>query len=300
KRAKAKLVYDAHELETDRNLPMVRFEKAYRSVAERLLIGQCDAVITVSDSIARYLAERYRIPTPIVVLNAPMTRADAACSDLRADLGLLPDQPLALYVGGLVPGRGIDQAIRTLVYLPDLQLAVLGPRQEATLKRTTELAEKLGVRQRLHIVDPVSPEGVGTYIASADVSLILLRNTCLNHMFCFPNKLLQSLLSGLPVVASRLVELERMVAMTGAGLIADETDPAAIGEAVRRILSEPERFRPTPTLIRSLELSHGWTTQKKNLVALYHALSGLPTDDVDHRSPSVRRGAPILSSGPSV
>jgi len=271
----AKLIYDAHELETDRNLPLVRFEKTYRALIERWLIRHCAAVITVSDSIADHLAKRYRLPRPAVVLNAPVTteaiRPDRRL-DLRADLDLPEDVPLALYVGGLMPGRGIDQAVRALPHAPHLQLAALGPRQEVATNDILELAENLGVRDRLRLVDPVPPEQLKRYIARADLSLILLQNTCLNHYYCFPNKLLQSLLAGVPVLVSRLIELERMVAMTGAGKVVDETDPQAIAQAMDDVIAAPELYRPTPLLIRSLEMSHGWPAQRRRLLTCYGEL----------------------------
>lgn len=299
RKAKARLVYDAHELETDRNLPMVRFERNYRAFAERWLVQRCDAVITVSDSIADFLAERYRIERPVVLLNSPAPRPSAGENDgpdLRTDLGLSSETPLALYVGGLMPARGIDQAIRALSFEPALQLAALGPRQDATEHEMVALAETLGVRDRLHLVDPVPPEALGRYIARADVSLILLQNTCLNHLFCFPNKLLQSLLAGLPIVVSRLVELERIVTITGAGLVADETDPKAIAVAITRILNERERYRPSQGLIQSLEASHGWSAQKERLLVCYHRLDQ-PASDGDIKMLLEPGGTPVLSGG---
>ncbi len=298
--AHAKLVYDAHELETDRNLPMVKSEKRYRAFAEHWLIQRCEAVITVSDSIAGYLAERYQIERPTVILNAPSTDrvADGADDgDLRADLGLSPEQPLALYVGGLMPARGIDQAIRALPYLPDLNLALLGPRQAATESEVTALAQELGVRERLHLVDSIPHEQLLTYIAGADVSLILIQDICLSYRFCFPNKLLQSLLAGLPIVASRLVELERMVALTGAGLIVDETDPRSIAEAITTILEAPDRYRPSPDLIRSLQVSYGWEAQRERLLICYQRLDQQTLSDLADMRPTVA-GASMLSGGP--
>lgn len=298
KRAKAKLVYDAHELETDRNLPLVPFEKAYRAFAERRLIRRADAVITVSDSIADHLAKRYAIPRPAVVLNAPksapaLRHADE--SDLRTDLALPEGAPLALYVGGLMPGRGIEQAVRALDHGSKLHLAALGPRQDATAETVLHLADSLGLRDRLHLVDPVPPGRLSRYIARADVSLILLENSCLNHSYCFPNKLLQSLLAGVPVLVSRLVELERMVALTGAGLVVDETDPKAIAEGIAAIVDEPDRFRPDADAIRSLEASHGWEAQKKHLLACYQRLDAA----VPERKPGpAQEAATMLGNAP--
>ena len=191
--------------------------------------------------------------------------------DLRAKLGLSPEAPLALYVGGVMTGRGIEQAIMALSHLPALQLAALGPREDKAASDLAKLAQSLCVHERLHFVDPVPPEQLRDIIANADMSLILIQNTCLSYRYCFPNKLLLSLLAGLPVVASRLVELERIVDMTGAGLVVDETDPKAIAEAIADILARPDQYRPDAAIIRSLKSSHGWQAQKQRLLVSYEA-----------------------------
>jgi glycosyltransferase involved in cell wall biosynthesis len=116
-------------------------------------------------------------------------------------------------------------------------------------------------------------------------------------MYCFPNKLLQSLLSGLPVVVSRLVELERMVSMTGAGIVVDETDPKAIAGAIAEILADPGRYRPKPARIRSLETSHGWPAQEERLLACYQKLDRPDAFGAGAKA-STAGSAPMFGGGP--
>ncbi len=90
----AHLIYDSHELEIGRNGNYGKWEKIFRANAERLLIGRTDHVITVCDSIADFLADRYKIERPIVVDNVPDTVTTTGCSDDIGADSVSPQQRL--------------------------------------------------------------------------------------------------------------------------------------------------------------------------------------------------------------
>ena len=80
------MLYDSHELFVESSL--ARWEGRRWARIERRTIGQADAVMTVSGSIAAELARRYGIAEAQVVLNAPMARTRRGEPvDLRRDLG---------------------------------------------------------------------------------------------------------------------------------------------------------------------------------------------------------------------
>ena len=66
----SKLVYDTHELETE-TISQSRFRKKFAKFIEKKLIPFSDHVFVVSDSIASWYQEQYRIKRPTVVLNVP-------------------------------------------------------------------------------------------------------------------------------------------------------------------------------------------------------------------------------------
>ncbi len=269
------LVYDSHELEVGRNGNFSRWERMLRARSERWLIKRCNAVITVCDSIADYLADMYRIPRPVVVLNAPSAekqRLDlehASSGDVRSCIGLTDDTPLAVYVGKVTIHRGLEQCVAALAHAPTLHVATVGPRVPSIEAELSRIAVSLGVRERLHFVDPVPHKEVTPFVQTASLSLITIQNVCLSYKFCFPNKLLESLMAGVPVVAGRLVELERMVERTKAGVIVDETDPVAIAEGIMTVLEDRARYAPDGQLIQWLIDNFSWELQSDKLVGLY-------------------------------
>ena len=272
------LVYDSHELEVGRNGRFLWHEKRFRHLAERFLIRRSAAVITVCDSIADYLRDLYRIDRPIVVHNAPEGTSPKVGRDLRASLGLAPGVPLAVYVGKVTTNRGIEAGVEVLAREPALHFALVGPRNPGVSAEVEKLASLRGVAHRLHWVDPVPHGEVTSFIRSADLSFVLIQNTCLSYSMCFPNKLLESLLAGVPVVASDLIELRRIVGETGGGLVVDQTNIGAICRATNKVLANRERYVPGERQIATMMLKYGWATQRERLANLYARLRPAPGD----------------------
>jgi len=90
----------------------------------------------------------------------------------------------------------------------------------------------------------------------------------------FPNAVAEGLASGLPVVVSRVSDLPLVVAEARNGYVFDETDPAAIADAMERLMGRPaEERRAMGT--RSRELAERWFTMQRFIDAfeqLYRSL----------------------------
>lgn len=270
----SKLIYDSHELELHRNTragPIARWLHAY---LERKYIQQCDAVVTVCDSIADHLAQEYGVERPYVVMNAPdREMAVKSETDIRSLLGLSTDNPLAVYVGRITVGRGIEQSVKALQYISGYHLALVGPTHAPTVEDVRTLAQSLGVSDRVHILSPVSPGAVIPFVKSADISLVPIQNVCLSYYYCLPNKLLESTMALLPVVVSDFPELRRFVEISGSGVVMHEADPADIARAIREAYENRDRLRPTSEKLELAEEIYGWPKQERTLKDLYYELA---------------------------
>lgn len=278
----ARLIYDSHELEMHRNSAFPWYVWKRRRLLEQRHIRKADAVITVSDSIADHLASDYDILRPVVIINAPNPPArDTGKEGLRQTLGL-KDEPIAVYVGSVTVNRGIEQCVHALVRIPNLRLALVGPRRPRTEQEVTQLAERLGVRNRLYLVDPVPPEDVVSFISSADVSVVPIQDVCLSYRYCLPNKLFESAFAGLPIAASNFPELRRFIDCCGCGVTMDQADPDDIAEKIQLLLYDPIRYRLSLAEQAALLSIYGWPVQAKKLCNLYDNLDGVY--DVDREN----------------
>ncbi len=287
RRTQAKLVYDSHELELGRAGVTNSVDRFVRRVSERFLIRRTAAVITVSDSIADYLASHYRLERPVVVHNTPREAATEITRDVRTELAIPYDTPLAVYIGGVTFGRGLVQIVEAMPMVPDLHVALVGPRtHQPTEKWLRSLASFLRIDERLHFVDPVPASEVSQFVRTADLSLVLIQDTCLSYHFSFPNKLLESLFAGIPIVASKLPEYETIIAKTNAGVTVDQADPFAVAEGIKLVLSRKALYTPSAETITLMKSEYGWKAQSARLLELYQRLCDKPPEPARHAANS--------------
>ena len=110
---------------------------------EALFVRVADAVDHREPGLRGSMARRYRIRAPAVVRNIP---ASAAARSARRPP---PAAARGVYVGGLMPGRGLEQAIDALAHAPDVRAALHRPRQRRVRRRAARAARRgLGVADR--------------------------------------------------------------------------------------------------------------------------------------------------------
>jgi glycosyltransferase involved in cell wall biosynthesis len=271
RKARAKLVYDSHELATGVPYRRGAWPAVVGSV-ERLGAPRADAVITVSDGIATRLSERYALRRhPTVVRNLPDLPPPGAAPapDLRRELAI-GEAPLVLHQGAVAPGRGCEILLEALGRVPEAHLLFLGAEGEYA-DRLRVAADGQGLAARTHLLPPVPPEALLSHTAQADVGVSLLEASCENHRLALPNKLFEYVAAGLPVVVSDLPEAGKLVRKRGIGWCADPSDPEAVAATLRTALAQrgEESLRAR---IGQAAAELSWERERLRLLALYEAL----------------------------
>jgi glycosyltransferase involved in cell wall biosynthesis len=272
------LVYDSHEIFLEAGTatrlpgPVRRLLSAY----ERRLVRRVDAMVTVNEAYAGVLAKRLSPRRIVIVRNCP-PRWEPAADDaprLRAAAGITNEIPLILYHGSLTADRGIEQSVVALsaAGMEDVHLALLGFGDVARLG-----IDAAPATARVHRVDAVSPAELLGWVAEADVDVMPLQRSSLNHWLCTPNKLWESLAAGVPVVVSDFPVMRKIVMDDPAGplgAVCDPADPASVAAAVRSILdSAPAERAALHQRCRAAALERwNWETESARLVGLYDTL----------------------------
>jgi glycosyltransferase involved in cell wall biosynthesis len=258
------LVYDSHELWADRNLrPEARW---WLLACEGLFVRVAHRVVMTSPAHAEVLAGRYRVAAPVVVRNIPEQRITVS----RQGNGAGPSDgaPVAVYVGGVLRNRGIEQSIRALPAVEGLRLRLLGPVAPTYRAELERLAGALGVEDRVEFSPPVPPAEVVDALSSASVGLALFEPVCLSHRLVLPNKLFEYVLAGLPVVGSDLPMISRFVRDHDVGAAVDPGNPAAIAAALREVL-EPARRQQLRAAVARAQAGLDWKRERETLADVY-------------------------------
>lgn len=276
--AHARIVYDSHELflEYGTALRLPRLARSVLAALERRLIRRCVLVITVNDGLAGELSRRYRPRRLVVVRNCPprWTPPQPLEPRLREALDIPESSPVVLFHGAIVEGRGIAAlatAVGRMIAL-DVHLVLMGSGDQSAAWATTVGSPAWA--GRMHVLPPVAPADLLSWVASADVGAVLIEPHELNLILSTPNKLFECIASGLPVVASDLPEIRRVVLEdpdAPLGLLADPTDEASIADALDRLVSAPAAERAA-LRARSLAAAHrrwNWEHEAAELLAAY-------------------------------
>ncbi len=271
----ATVVYDSDELAVGRNWPVAenRLWLALMKAYEGFFARRSAAVITSDVGRADVLENTYRIPRPTVVLNVPEVVVEPE-PDAEFRARALGDRRILLiYQGVFNRNRGLPELIRAMPLLPECRLAMVGygPMEEE-LEQQVESAH-LG--DSVVFFEAVPHETLMRYTASADAGLITILGSCLSYATAAPNKLFEYMMVGIPVVASDLPDMARVVRDSGAGtLIEDPSDPTSIATAVRMLLEGPEPLQSVGGRGRRAALErYNWECEKPKLLAVFAAVS---------------------------
>lgn len=282
RRVDARLIYDSHELWTDRNVVRPR---PFRDWLDRRIeakgIAVADSVITVSPSIARYLRDTYRLAkTPVLVRNVPPFSGDVTPRAKLRALAELDEHALVIaYCGAITTNRGIESTIGALRHLEkEAHFVLLGEGQASYVSALQALAAEYRVSERVHFVGRVPSEQVPATLSDADVSVVFTVPICRSYLWSLPNKLFESIHAGIPIVASDLPDVAELVTATGVGRTTALDDEELLAKTIAAVLADSERYRENS---RRTARVLNWQDESLRLVSAYQALVGWPARAAD-------------------
>lgn len=275
RRVGGRAVYDSRDVHVE-SARFARLPGPWRAALrrrERRLAQRCDAVITVSEPYARVLTESLGV-RPVIVMNGPLPwePPDPPRRDLGRGLGIPPNAPILLYLGQVAPGRGIENLIEAMPLIKGGHLVIAG--FGSGFADIQVMVGSSPVADRIHLMGRVAPVDIPTVTADADVAVVPVLPTTLNHVLNTPTKLFDAMGAGVPVVASDLPGMASIVRSTGCGELCDPTDPADIARAVLAIIEAPaDRRRAYGAAgLQAVRAVYGWERQFHELLELYRRI----------------------------
>jgi D-inositol-3-phosphate glycosyltransferase len=229
--------------------------------------GRIELERSVARSATRIIASCTDERRELTRLGAPPDRLDIIPSGVDLDV-FTPVGPRSarttgrhrlLVVGRLVPRKGVDDAIRTLRWLPDAELVVAGGpdshelAEDAEAVRLLRLASDIGVADRVTMLGRVPHTRLPELIRSADVVV------CLPWYEPFGIVPLEAMACGTPVVGSAVGGLLDTVVHGCTGLLVPPRRSRAAARAIRSLLDDEPRRRKYGLAGRKRSASYGWS-----------------------------------------
>lgn len=230
---KMRVVYDAHELETETN-GLSGWRQRGSKFVERYFIYSCDLVTVVSDSIADWYSETYQIPRPLVIKNTPPFRKLEKKGLFRQKLNIRNDQTIFIYQGVLSLGRGINVLIKAFNERHEENAVMIFMGYGELEDQVKEVSKNT---KNIFFVPAVNPDQVLDYTASADIGICYIEKTCLSYYYCMPNKLFEYAMAGLPILVSNMKDMSECVEKNKFGLVLSDPSPLGVNGKINDILS---------------------------------------------------------------
>jgi glycosyltransferase involved in cell wall biosynthesis len=265
------LVWDAHDYLPGIN-PWNSHPRWHKAMVahEREYAPYADAVTTVSETMCELLTADHALSTPpVIVRNAPTVGVDPADPGpgVRELCGLDDDVPLLLYVGVMTPARGIDTMVQALPRLPGVHVGFVA-RESANLDRILQVAEDLGVADRVHHLPYVEVDRICSYISSATIGVFPGLHLP-NHEVDLPTKFYEYAQARLPMVVSDLKTTAEATRRLGVGEVFVAEDVDDYIRAVREVLSDPARYAKAYDEAQPVLAEWMWDNQAAILDTVY-------------------------------
>jgi glycosyltransferase involved in cell wall biosynthesis len=217
---RAKVIYETHELETQKNGSSQFYRKLCR-IAEKAFVPRVSLIVTVCESISATYRHSFPTINVVTVRNFPLPEQGLFYPkvNLRRELGISDESILLLYQGALGSGRGIETLLAATIQLP--------LRYHTLFMGYGELEEVIrGLSkqyEQIHLIPAVPPAEVLSYTSQADIGICLIEGSSESYKYSLPNKLLEYAMAGIPTVVSNLPEMSMFIEEFQCGWVIEST-----------------------------------------------------------------------------
>ncbi|WP_083678509.1 glycosyltransferase [Nocardiopsis sp. CNR-923] len=241
----------------------------------RAVLSGAEHVTTPTPTAARLLRDQgfSRTVEPVscgidLVRFSPSRGGAAERRGLRARL-CLPDRRTMLFVGRLDEEKRIDDLIRAVARVPDVQLALVG--KGSRRRRLEELAVAEGVADRVRFLGFVAHADLPDVYRCADVFTI----ASIAELQSIAT--LEAMASGLPVVAADAMALPHLVEVGCNGYLFPPGDHETLALRVADVVADDVRRRGMGEHSRGMAARHRWEDSLDRFERIYRDASrGLP------------------------
>jgi glycosyltransferase involved in cell wall biosynthesis len=260
-----KIFYDTHEYFT--GVPELNDSHLKRKTwkfFEDWIFPKLPIVYTINDSVKNKYQEEFNKEIT-VVRNVPFSTAQIKAT--------LPDKLqhktiLLLQGAGINVGRGGVELLEAMKYLPDnYYLLFVGSgtqwdeikakRIEWNLQTSTEMINK------------VPPSKLREYTSWAHIGFSLDSFDDLNCLFNLPNKIFDYIHASVPIIATGIPEVKRIVEGYNCGICLDNYKPENIANAITTLVADKERYAMYKNNCIAAAKELCWENESEKLKAIY-------------------------------
>ena len=263
---KKPLIYDSHELFCE--VPELKASRIKKSIWQKLegyIIPKLKTCITVNDSIAKIYEAKYNVPFFIVRNISDFDQSFIPKS--RVQLSLPEDKKIILLQGaGINVDRGAEELIDAMEFVQNAVLYIIGSGDVWENLKQKVLFNK-NIQNKVVLINKLPKSELINYTFNADIGLSIDKNTNLNYLYSLPNKIFDYIQAEIPILASRLPEIENIILQYKIGDFIDDHNPKTIANKLNEMLYSQQLSSYKKYLaIAKKEIT--WKSEKEKLLTI--------------------------------
>lgn len=262
-----KLIYDSHEVQTSRT--HYNFNTIYK--IEKFLLKFVDEVIVENETRRDYHYDLYK-EKPLAIHNYSelYNIDDYETYPLREKYHVADETKIVLYQGGMQEGRGLFKLLESFKDIEGAVLFMIGDGKERN--NLISKMKELNLEEKVIFIERVPYADLRKYTKAADIGIQFLENTNFNHYSASSNKLFEYLMAHVPVLGSKLPEIERVIKGEKVGLTVEAGDTKALSEKLQKLIDDDDLRTYFKENTKVAKYKYNWEVDKTILQDLYEKL----------------------------
>jgi len=254
------LLYDSHEYFT--GLPELVDRPFVRNVwklIERMFLPRIRFSSTVCGPVAELYFQQYGVHME-VIRNVPWYRPSVTAereSKVRT----------IIYQGSINVGRGIENVIRALPFLPEVRFVIAGDGYQR--REIERLVQAEGLTRQVQFAGRLLPDELYRQTLQADVGVSLEERIGDNYYFALPNKLFDYIQARIPVLVSAFPAMKEIVDTYGIGLTTESQAPEHLASLFQQMLYNEALRREWKVNLEKAAHDLCWEKEREKLLKLY-------------------------------
>lgn len=176
---------------------------------------------------------------------------------------------LILQGAGLNESRGAEELVYSMLFLEASHYHLMVVGGGDIFGKLEKMVDQNHLSDKITLIPKVPFAVLGHFTRKAHLGISIDKPTVVNHKYSLPNKLFEYLHAGVPVLASRLVEVERIINQYDVGDFIDDYHPENIARKIKEIFSHPEilhRWKQNTCQVRE---ALNWENESKIVIDIF-------------------------------
>jgi glycosyltransferase involved in cell wall biosynthesis len=266
-RAGVPFVFEAHE---ERVHLRSRFLDRYlrRAIVRAAREPSCVLVVAISHALRR-IWENFGVPSEKLIfahdgVEIGMFNPEMSAAEARAKLGLPSARPLVVYTGALKADRGVDQMLDAARALPEMELCLVGGKDEEIAFWKSE-AQRLRV-SNVRFAGRVPHRQIPLWLAAADVLLMMWTWRVPTIRGCSPMKVFEYMAAQRLIVGPAFPTIEEVLENGRDALLFEPDNTAALVSALREALARRNDTAMPAAARTKVERDYTWKTRAEKIL----------------------------------